>query len=91
MPTAYCRWMKEPLLNRTDNFPALRTLNLRQQIPVDLNAILYKDYELLAELYNWPGQTYDEKKSAKWAAVAKQRKEAVLGMKSVTCPSQSVL
>ena len=45
------RWCKEPLLNVTDNLPALRTLNARAIIPVDLNALLYGDHVLLADLY----------------------------------------
>jgi alpha,alpha-trehalase len=45
------RWCKEPLLNVTDNLPALRTLNTRAIIPVDLNAILYGDHVILADLY----------------------------------------
>jgi len=45
------RWCKEPVINLTDNNPSLRTLNIRQQIPVDLNALLYGDHVLLANLY----------------------------------------
>lgn len=39
------------MLNVTDNLPALRTLNARAIIPVDLNALLYGDHVLLADLY----------------------------------------
>lgn len=45
------RWCKEPLLNVSDNYPALRTLNGRAIVPVDLNALLYGDHVLLANLY----------------------------------------
>lgn len=45
------RWCKEPLLNKTDNLPALRTLNGRAIVPVDLNAVLYGDHVILADLY----------------------------------------
>ncbi|KAK4683597.1 alpha,alpha-trehalase, partial [Tremellales sp. Uapishka_1] len=45
------RWCKQPLLNLTDNNPALRTLNTRAIIPVDLNSLLAGDHALLANLY----------------------------------------
>ena len=36
------RWLKDPLAgaNLTDQLPKLRTLNVRNTIPVDLNSIL---------------------------------------------------
>ena len=35
------RWLKEPLAgNLTDQLPKLRTLDVRNTIPVDLNSIL---------------------------------------------------
>ncbi|WVQ79741.1 hypothetical protein IAT38_001841 [Cryptococcus sp. DSM 104549] len=45
------RWCKEPLLNATDNNPALRTLNVKAIIPVDLLSLLAGDHALLANLY----------------------------------------
>ncbi|WWD19226.1 hypothetical protein CI109_103684 [Kwoniella shandongensis] len=45
------RWCKQPLLNLTDNNPALRTLNVRAIIPVDLLSLLAGDHALLANLY----------------------------------------
>ncbi|KZT35404.1 glycoside hydrolase [Sistotremastrum suecicum HHB10207 ss-3] len=45
------RFAKQPLLNITNNTPALRTLNIRANIPVDLNSILYRARLLLADLY----------------------------------------
>lgn len=46
------RWCKEPVINISDNNPALRTLNVRAMIPVDLNSLLYGDHVLLADLYD---------------------------------------
>ncbi|KAI0329049.1 glycoside hydrolase [Cubamyces sp. BRFM 1775] len=47
------RWMKDPLAGGSNNTnPALRTLNIRQLIPVCLNSILYKAHSLLADLYD---------------------------------------
>ena len=34
------RWAKVPVINVSDNNPALRTLNVRAIIPVDLNSLL---------------------------------------------------
>lgn len=44
------RWCKEPLGNATDNSVPLRTLNIRQIIPVDLNALLAGDHALVSAL-----------------------------------------
>lgn len=41
------RWCREPLLNATDNNPALRTLNVRGIVPVDLTALLAGDHSLV--------------------------------------------
>ncbi|WVQ72057.1 hypothetical protein IAR50_001601 [Cryptococcus sp. DSM 104548] len=45
------RWCKQPLLNETDNNPALRTLNVKSIVPVDLLSLLAGDHALLANLY----------------------------------------
>ncbi|ODO11102.1 hypothetical protein I350_01704 [Cryptococcus amylolentus CBS 6273] len=45
------RWCEQPLLNETDNNPALRTLNVRSIVPVDLLSLLAGDHALLANLY----------------------------------------
>jgi len=42
------RWMKEPLLNKTDNQVVLRTINIRQMIPVDLTSLLAGDHSLVS-------------------------------------------
>ena len=41
------RWCKQPLLNLTDNDPALRTLNVKGVIPVELNSLLAGDHALV--------------------------------------------
>lgn len=45
------RWCKQPLLNVSDNDPALRTLNVKGVVPVELNSLLAGDHALLAGLY----------------------------------------
>lgn len=42
------RWCKEPVINVSDNNPALRTLNVRAMIPVDLNSLLSGDHALVS-------------------------------------------
>ncbi|KAI8986137.1 glycoside hydrolase [Trametes punicea] len=47
------RWMSQPFAGGSNNTnPALRSLNVRQTIPVCLNSILYKAHTLLADLYD---------------------------------------
>ncbi|RXK36960.1 alpha,alpha-trehalase [Tremella mesenterica] len=45
------RWCKQPVINISNNNPALRTLNVRAIVPVDLNSLLAGDHALLANLY----------------------------------------
>ena len=42
------RWCKVPVQNVSDNNPALRTLNTRAIIPVDLNSLLAGDHALVS-------------------------------------------
>ncbi|OCF32704.1 alpha,alpha-trehalase [Kwoniella heveanensis BCC8398] len=51
------RWCKQPLLNTSDNDPALRTLNIKAIIPVDLISLLSGDHALLADLYELHGNS----------------------------------
>jgi len=44
------RWCKIPVINVTDNNPALRTLNARAIIPVDLNSLLAGDHALVSQV-----------------------------------------
>ncbi|OCF57627.1 alpha,alpha-trehalase [Kwoniella mangroviensis CBS 10435] len=46
------RWCKQPVQNVSDNNPALRTLNVKAIIPVDLLSLLSGDHLLLANLYD---------------------------------------
>ena len=41
------RFCKVPVINTTDNNPALRTLNVRGMIPVDLTSLLAGDHALV--------------------------------------------
>ncbi|ORY35701.1 Six-hairpin glycosidase-like protein [Naematelia encephala] len=45
------RWCKQPVINVSDNNPALRTLNTRAVVPVDLMSLLAGDHALLANMY----------------------------------------
>ncbi|KAJ9102042.1 hypothetical protein QFC19_004970 [Naganishia cerealis] len=45
------RWSKQISLNKTDPYGNLRKLNVRAIVPVDLNALLYADHVILANLY----------------------------------------
>ncbi|OWZ37132.1 alpha,alpha-trehalase [Cryptococcus neoformans c8] len=45
------RWCEQPLLNTTDNNPALRTLKIKSIIPVDLLSLMAGDHALLANMY----------------------------------------
>lgn len=42
------RWCEQPLLNTTDNYPALRTLNIKSIIPVDLLSLMAGDHALVS-------------------------------------------
>ncbi|KIP05208.1 glycoside hydrolase family 37 protein [Phlebiopsis gigantea 11061_1 CR5-6] len=50
------RFVKQPLAGGTNNTnPALRSLNIKSNIPVDLNSILYRAHTILAEFYTTRG------------------------------------
>lgn len=77
------RWTKMPMINITNNYPSLRTLNLRAQLPVDLNSILYEAFTLLSKLYIYPGYSQNattQERSQYWNNEAIKRKEAVLDL-----------
>lgn len=42
------RWCEQPLLNTTDNNPALRTLKVKSIIPVDLLSLMAGDHALVS-------------------------------------------
>ncbi|KAL4242581.1 Trehalase, partial [Abortiporus biennis] len=50
----YCsRFIREPLAGGSNNTnPALRTLNVKGHVPIDLNSILYRSHLILAGFYN---------------------------------------
>ncbi|KAJ9092112.1 hypothetical protein QFC21_006978 [Naganishia friedmannii] len=45
------RWSKQISYNKSDAYANLRKLNVRAIVPVDLNALLYADHVILANLY----------------------------------------
>ncbi len=49
------RWSKRPTINLTDTIPAQRFLNTAQQLPVDLNAILFACEQKLSAFYKVSG------------------------------------
>ncbi|KZV96509.1 glycoside hydrolase family 37 protein [Exidia glandulosa HHB12029] len=70
------RWMRQPFLgNASFSFPALRTLNVRETIPVDLNSILYKAHVDLADLYE---QNNDNDNAGKHKDAAATLKTAII-------------
>lgn len=64
----------------SSNLPSLRTLNNVGTVPLDLNAILYRNYQLLSKMYLIKGKTYDADKSKQWASKAETRRAAVLDL-----------
>ncbi|KAJ3485392.1 hypothetical protein NLI96_g4987 [Meripilus lineatus] len=47
------RFLREPLAGGSNNTnPALRSLNVRSHVPIDLNSILYRSHLILAGIYN---------------------------------------
>lgn len=72
------RWMREPLAgNASFTFPALRTLNVRATIPVDLNSILYKAHVDLADLYS---KVNDDANASKQKDAAATLKTAIIDL-----------
>lgn len=69
------RWARQPLANTNDSQANLRTLNINNQIPVDLNSILYRNYVLISSLYNITGNS---SRSQYWAQRAASTREAIL-------------
>ena len=63
------------MINQTDTTIGLRTLNIDDLVPVGLNSILYRDYVLLAQLYNSSGNA---SRAAYWTQQAEARRAAVI-------------
>ncbi|CAO1630002.1 unnamed protein product [Parajaminaea phylloscopi] len=80
------RWSKRPTINLTDTIPAQRFLNTGAQIPVDLNAILYKNAETIARFYARNVSTSNGTLTANataekaWQERASQQKQAILDL-----------
>lgn len=85
------RWSKEPLIDTEDTIPAQRFLNTAAIVPVDLNAILYKNEVVLAEFHNKTvkasknmtdgsstGLQANATAAKLWAEKAQRRKDAIL-------------
>lgn len=69
------RWLKDPLANVTDTTASLRSINTNEQIPVDLESILYRDYRLIARMYDMVG---NKSRKDYWNDRADKSKAAVL-------------
>ncbi|GAK65251.1 glycoside hydrolase family 37 protein [Moesziomyces antarcticus] len=74
------RWSKRPTINLTDTIPAQRFLNTAQQLPVDLNAILFACEQKLSAFYKVSGNGTQSNmtRANYWAQQAQARKQAVL-------------
>lgn len=72
------RWFRQPLINQTDTTVGLRTLNIDQIVPVGLNSILFRDFLLLAQLYNTSAGGSNTSRSAYWTRQAEARRSAVI-------------
>ncbi|KZT11812.1 glycoside hydrolase family 37 protein [Laetiporus sulphureus 93-53] len=52
------RFASDPYAGGTNNTnPTMRTINVRNNVPVDLNSILYKGYSILVDFYTKRGNT----------------------------------
>ena len=69
------RWSKEPF----SSVP-LETLNVNAIVPVDLNSILYRNYQLLSQMYNLSGATQNSSKSSDWGSRASDLRTAVIAV-----------
>lgn len=73
------RWAKVPTANTVVNSPILRTLNIVNILPVDLNSIMYKNFVALSELYQRDPDQSNEKVQY-WSGRAKDLKEAIIDL-----------
>lgn len=71
------RWGTDPLAYPSDTTAGLRNLNVTGQIPVDLNAILYRNYVILAEYHEKLGNS---SRSQYWDDRARKLKSAILDL-----------
>ena len=71
------RWLGRPNDAARDVYFPLRSLNVREMIPVDLNSILYQNEVVIA---NYLNQTGNSTEAAKWADLATQRSDAMYAL-----------
>jgi len=71
------RWLRTPEDAVTDTYFPLRSLNTVNILPVDLNSILYANELTIAEFHKRAG---NYSAAAAWAALAKQRSEAMTAL-----------
>ncbi|PWY96834.1 glycoside hydrolase, partial [Testicularia cyperi] len=74
------RWSKQPVIDLEDTIPAQRFLNTREQLPVDLNSILFAAEQRLSAFYKMSGNGTQANmtRANYWASQAQARKEAIL-------------
>jgi alpha,alpha-trehalase len=68
------RWVKTPGDAVNDVYFPLRSLNTKEIVPVDLNAILYHNEVIIASFHN---QTGNSSAAEAWAELASKRSEAM--------------
>ncbi|KKY16058.1 putative glycoside hydrolase family 37 protein [Diplodia seriata] len=68
------RWLRYPEDAAQDIYFPLRSLNVREVVPVDLNSILYGTETAMAEFYNLTG---NDTAAARWSERAKNRSKAM--------------
>ncbi|KAK4647500.1 uncharacterized protein QC761_102050 [Podospora bellae-mahoneyi] len=68
------RWLRTPLDAAEDKYFPLRSLNVLETIPVELNSILYQNEEIISCFLKQQG---NETEAEKWAAQAKTRSQAM--------------
>ncbi|EGG03595.1 family 37 glycoside hydrolase [Melampsora larici-populina 98AG31] len=73
------RWAKVPTADTVINAPILRTLNIVNILPIDLNSIMYKNFIALSELYQREIEPSNEKVQY-WSGRAKDLKEAIVDL-----------
>lgn len=71
------RWLKTPFDAAKDNYFPLRSLNVAQTVPVDLNSILYANEQIIGSYYNATGNTTA---GLAWAARASARSDAMYAL-----------
>ncbi|RKU42828.1 hypothetical protein DL546_006361 [Coniochaeta pulveracea] len=71
------RWLGRPNDAARDVYFPLRSLNVRDMVPVDLNSILYQAENNIGFFLN---QTGNSTEAAKWATLAAQRSEAMYAL-----------